>query len=138
MFRASLKEKFERIFDLPKVTFDSHGDKEFVHDDSKEQLCIFIEVSESLNYIQDSQAIAKVTGTGTVFANSDRLPYGYFSKKIHAAAIEDVKDLFFYKLEENAGQMVNIDQRSFSFIYLWKAQYNPNQGTLNQLEVNEA
>jgi hypothetical protein len=126
MFEKSLSDRLKRIFDLKKATFD-------LPSESQEQECLFIEVVSSKNQVTDAKFKAKVTGKIRVFCNTDKLPYGYFSKKIAEADPEDTKDLFFYDIEENNGTFLNIAERTMSFIYLFDGQYNPDIGDINQL-----
>lgn len=135
MFEASLKSKFEKIFQLKRTTFDTHGDPADVHSDSRQQECLFIEIVDSRNMIKDGKAVARVTGRAHVFCQNEKLPYGYFSKKIRNADKADTRDFFFYDLEQHDPFFLNIARRSFSFIYLFSTQYDPNLGLLNELEV---
>lgn len=123
MFEKSLADKLKRIFDLKKVTFDLPGD-------AQEQECIFIEVKTSASRVKDKKSTANVTGAVRIFCNSEKMPYGYVTKRIVEAKPEDTKDLFFYDFEENAGQFRNISERSMSFIYLFESQYNPDVGEI--------
>ncbi len=131
MFEAALSERLKRIFDLKKVTFD-------LPSDSREQECIFIEVESAKARLKDARQIARVSGKIRVFCNSDKLPYGYFSKKIHRAAAADTRDLFFFDFEENAGTIGNICERSMSFIYLFESQHDPNTGSIENVTIAEA
>ncbi len=126
MFEKSLTEKLKKIFDLDKATFD-------LPSESQEQEIIFIEVVSSKNNVSDAKFKAKVTGKIRVFCNTEKLPYGYFSKKIAEADPADTKDLFFYDIEENNGTFRNIAERTMSFIYLFDVQYNPAIGEINEL-----
>ncbi len=138
MFEDGLKEKIKRIFDLDKATFNAHGDIADIHSDSKEQQCLFIKVEKSHNALHDGKFIARVEGKITVFCNAEKLPYGYFTKKIVEANPEDSKDFYFFNMEENANQFQNISERNISFIYLFESQYDPNVGTLNEVETESA
>lgn len=129
MFEASLSEKLKRIFDLKKATFN-------LPSESQEQETLFIEVSSAKNKIKDGRATAVVRGKIRVFCNQDKVPYGYFSKKIDSAAKVDIQDLFFYDIEENAGTFLNISERSMSFVYLFETQYDPALGEINELETS--
>lgn len=129
MFEKSLADKLKRIFDLDKVTFD-------LPSESQEQECIFIDVKTSAGRVKDGFFTAKVTGGVRIYANSEKMPYGYLTKRIVEAKPEDTKDLFFYDFEENAGQFRNISERSMSFIYLFDSQYNPNVGEIEGLITN--
>lgn len=135
MFEASLKGKFERIFQLKRTTFETHGSPSDIQSDSKQQECLFIEIIDSRNVIKDGKAVARVTGRGSVFCQNEKLPYAYFSKSVAKAEAADTKDIFFYDLEQHDPIYLNIARRSFSFIYLFSTQYDPNLGILNELEV---
>lgn len=126
MFEKELSDKLKRIFDLEKVTYHASSD-------SQEQECIFIKVQSSKNHVSDGRFRGRVTGQVNVFGNIDKLPYGYFSKKIAESKIADVKDFLFYDFEENVETIDNICQRTLSFIYLFDMQYNPNLGELTSI-----
>lgn len=128
MFERSLEEKLKSIFDLDKVSYNLPSDE-------REQEVIFIEVQTARNQIKDKLQLSRVTGQIRVFAQLDKLPYGYFTKKISEADKTLTKDLFFYDIEDNAGTFMNVCERSMSFLYLFKSQYDPNQGLLNELET---
>ena len=138
MFKKSLQTKLENIFDLERTTFDAPSE-------SQEQECAFIEIDSSKNSIRDGREVAKVTGKIKVFGNSGHLPYGYFSKKISAAKVADTMGLFFYDIEMNAGvipsmtsagTVLNIVERTVSFVYLYDAQYDPEHGSLTTLNTS--
>lgn len=129
MFEASLSDKLKRIFDLDKVTYASPSE-------SQEQECIFIEIESAKNQIKDKRQVSRVLGKIRVFASSDKLPYGYFSKKIQAANTSDTRELFFYEIEENHGTFQNICERSLSFVYFYDSQYDPEQGTITSIEFD--
>ncbi len=126
MFEKTLSAKLKRIFDLSKVSFD-------LPSESQEQECLFIEVVSSKGHVKDKKFVSKVTGKIRVFCNTDKLPYGYFSKRIDSAETDDTKDLFFYDIEENNGTFRNIAERTLSFVYLFEAEYNPNLGLITEL-----
>jgi hypothetical protein len=130
MFENDLKDSLLRIFDLKRATYQAPSE-------SAEQEILFIEVSNSRNNIQEKRSTAIVTGTIRVYANADKLPFGYFSKRIASAKVEDVSKFFFADFEENTVRFQNIVERSLSFTYLWSSQYDPNLGTLNQLVIEE-
>lgn len=128
MFEQALIEKFQKVFEVKKVTFDTPAP------DDHEQETIFIEVALSKNVIKDGKAMARVQGKAYMFAEHEKLPYGFFSKAIKEHA-DDTKDLFFYEIEENTKLHHNLSQRGFSFIYFFNSQYDPDLGTLNSIEL---
>lgn len=133
MFKKSLEDKLKRIFDFDAVEYD-------IPDEAQEQEKVFIQVDKCRSTIKEGIQIADVTGMIRVFANTDKLPYGYFHKRLRDAAISDTKDLFFYNFEENEGQFRNITERTFGFRYFYNSQYDPEMGTITSIEteVNES
>lgn len=130
MFESKLKETFQRIFDVKKVSFDQPGE-------SQEQECLFIEISTSKNAIKDGLALAMVEGNCIMFANGEKLPFGFFSKRIRQADLADTKDLFFFDIEGNTKRYGNIVQRGFSFVYFFRGQYDPETGSITSIEFME-
>ena len=128
MFEKDLSDKLQRIFDLKKVSYHEISG-------SQEQECLFIKIQTSQNQVADGKLRGKVTGQITLFANEDKLPYGYFAKQMALAKISDIKNLFFFDFEENVGTIDNITQRTASFIYLFDMQYNPNMGEITSITV---
>jgi hypothetical protein len=126
MFEKDLAAKFQRVFDMKKVTYDAVSD-------SHEQECLFINVISCKSQVKDKKFCGKVTGKINIFGNADKLPYGYMSKRVQKCDPLDVKDLFFYDFEENVNTMENIVERTASFIYLFEMQYDPNLGEINEL-----
>ncbi len=131
MFEKALKDKLTRIFDLDKVTYD-------LPSTSQEQEACFIAVEKAPCKILDGRQMARVTGKLHVFASLDKLPYGYFTKKIAEADWADTKDLFFFDFEENRGTFRNITERSLGFVYLYDSQYDPNVGELTSVNLSIA
>lgn len=129
MFEKTLTEKLQRIFDLKKVTFDHPSE-------SQEQEGIFVAVESAKCKVIDARQIARVTGTLHIFASADKLPFGYFSKKIAAADPADTKDLFFYNFEEHAGTFLNIAERKLGFVYLYDSQFDPAIGDLSSINLS--
>jgi hypothetical protein len=128
MFETELSEKLKTIFDFDKVKFETPSDM-------REQEVLFVEIEQAKNTIKDKQQLSLVTGTITVLANQDKLPYGYFSKKIHEASHDLTKDFFFYDFENNSSVYRNIVSRSLSFNYIYKGQYNTNDYKIEEIEL---
>lgn len=128
MFEATLKAAVKQIFDFDKVTYDAVSE-------DQEQEVLFIEVESSRNSIKDGLQTAKVTGKLRAFANSDKLPFGYFSKKIQEADVSLTYPFFFYEFEESSQGFRNIVERSLSFVYFFDSQYNPELGTISSIDL---
>ncbi len=129
MFEATLTAKLKKIFELDRCNFNLPGD-------AQEQETLFIQVESAQSRIKETRQYCKVTGSIRVFANSDKLPYGYFAKCINKADFDDTKDLFFFDIEENQGTFLNITERTMGFVYFFNSQYDPNVGTLTDLELS--
>lgn len=128
MYEATLLETFRRIFDFKRATYD-------LPSESQEQETLFVEIKTSDNRCTDGRFLARVTGQIVVFCNVEKLPYGYFGKKIAEASASDTANLFFFDMEQNAGTFASISQRSLSFIYLFDSQHNPISETITGIEV---
>lgn len=132
MFKKSLQKKLESIFQFKKTTFDAPSD-------SFEQDTLFIEIDKATPRISTGVAYCKAEGTLIVFSQANKLPFGYFNKAIERALPDDVRDLFFYEIDVDiagsASRTQNIHERRVKFIYLYKEQYDPNQGQLNTLNM---
>lgn len=130
MFEASLKEKLKRIFDFDKVSFA-------IPSESQEQEGMFIQVDQVRSSIKDARQVCKVQGKLIVYASNEKLPYGYFSKKIQEAELADTRDLYFYDFEGNAGRYQDISERSLGFIYFFNSQYNPDIGSITSINLEQ-
>lgn len=131
MFEATFASQLKRIFDMDKVTYDRPGE-------SQEQEGIFVDVESCQARVIDKRQIARVTGKLIVFAQNNKLPYGYFMKCIDAARPADKRGLFVFELESNRGTYRNIAERSASFVYLFDSQYDPSIGTLEEVNFTES
>lgn len=129
MFEKRLAEQIGKILDMGKVSFDAPSE-------SQEQEGVFIQVSRARTRVKAARQIAHVVGVIRVFAASNKLPYGYFAKKIEDAPADLKRGLFFYDFEENAGKYRNIVERSVSFQYLFDSQYDPAIGTISTVNLS--
>ena len=127
MFEATLEAKFKTVFDVKKVSYSLPGE-------SEEQECLFVEVESARNQVTDGNIKIVVQGKASMFANGDKLPFGYFAKKI-AEHLSDTKDLFFFDIEANSRIYQNKVQRGFAFVYFFNSQYDPDLGTLNSIDI---
>jgi len=130
VFENQLKETLRAIFQFKKVTYDLPSEE------MPEQECLFINIDRSRNTIKDGRQFAMVTGSMAVWANRDKLPFGFFSKKIQEADISLTKDLYFYELEDNTRTILNICERRGSFTYFFNSQYNPDLGTIESVDID--
>jgi hypothetical protein len=130
VFEAALEATFKAIFEVKKVTYNEISD-------SQEQGCIFIEVENSRNTIKDGRQRALVTGNALMFGPYEKMPFGFFSKKIAKADPALTKPFFFFDFETNTRRYGDIVQRGFGFVFLYDAQYDPAIGEISSLEFTE-
>lgn len=131
MFEADLKQRFERIFGIPKVTFSAPGE-------SEEQGCLFVDIQSASSAVKKGRQIARVVGAISIFARSEKIPFGYFTKKINAASLELVSGLFFHNVDETSKRSQDIVERKCSFVFLYSGEYDPKVGSLTSVELSEA
>lgn len=129
MFERALEDLFKEIFLVKKTSFNLPGE-------SQEQDCLFIDIENSRNTIKDGKAIAMVSGNAFMFGTADKLPFGFYSKKIERADKTKTKDLFFFDIEVNTRRYQDIIQRGFSFVYFFSGQYDPEIGIINEIDLN--
>lgn len=135
MFKASLEKKLKAIFGVSKVTFNAPSD-------AFEQDCIFIEL-EGAPLISTgggsakAQERAKVTGSIVMFSQDNKLPYGFFNKRLEQASATDKAGLAFYNLDQDVAsspaRIQNIHERRCRFVFFYKGEYDPNQGELDEV-----
>lgn len=130
MFEKELEEKLKAIFKLKKVSYSQPSN-------AKEQETLFIEIENAKNSIKDGRVVSMITGHAVVFGNSDKLPFGYFSKCIKQADPSLTKELFFFDIENNSRIYQNIVERSFGFIYFFSGQYDPDIGSITSVLIME-
>ncbi len=133
MYESELEDLFKQIFGVKKVSYALPGE-------SEEQECLFVDIEKSDNVIKDGRAIARVTGHAKMFANAEKLPFGFFSKAIYRADSSLTKNFFFFDFESNILTFANIVQRGFGFVYFFDEQYDPEKGTITSvtIEVEES
>lgn len=131
MFKKELQKKLEGIFGLGKTTFNDPSDK-------FEQDTLFITIAQVRSNAGKGSITAEVRGYVTVYAQTDKFPYGFFNKRIALASAELTKGLFFYDIDVDVvaseARLVNIGEHRTSFVYFYKAQYDPNQGSLTEVD----
>jgi hypothetical protein len=125
---STLQEKIKKIFDLKSVSFDSPSE-------SQEQEKAFIEVEETNVKVVDKIQTARVTGVITIFAHSGKMPMDYLATKLALARAEDKANLSFFDIGLSKGRLQNIDERTVRFVYFYSGQYDPNLGTLNDVDI---
>lgn len=125
-----MADKLQKIFGVKKVTYVMPGE-------SREQEFLFVEVERAAGQAKDGLYIARVEGTCQLFGTAEKIPFGYLSKAITKADAALVKDFFFTDFEANTKIFANIVQRSFSFVYFFRSQYDPKIGSISSLEIDE-
>lgn len=132
MFRKALEARMKAIFGFEKVTLDAPSD-------SFEQDTLFIELQRPLTRTSEGKVFARVTGQVIVYSQDNKMPYGFFSKRIEKAGHELTKDFFFFDVDVNQenspARLQNISERRTSFVFFYSAQYDPKLGELTTLEM---
>lgn len=132
MFKKEMLDKLHKIFGMRKTTFD-------IPSEAFEQDTLFIEILKVRSNTGQGKARAHVEGQLVIYSQNDKLTYGFFNKRIEQADPALTKDFFFFDMEVPAlnspARLQNISERRVSFVYLYSAQYDPNQGELTSLEV---
>lgn len=129
MFEKDMKERLQRIFDLP-VSYSEPGE-------SNEQEKIFVQINRARPKIKDGKELCMVEAEVSVFGSLDKMPYGYFSKAIDRSDPDDRSRFFFFEFEQNTQIFQNIVQRSFSLVFFYSGQYDPEQGSITSTTINE-
>lgn len=128
MFEAELKEKLQRIFGVRKATYEQPSE-------AKEQEVIFISIETATSKVTQGLGVAMAQGSFSIFASSEKMPFGYINKRINLAANSDTKDFVFYNIDENQKYFGNLVERKSSFTFFYRGDYDPNQGDLTSIEL---
>lgn len=128
---TSLSTKLKTIFGVPRVTFD------MPNDEAVEQETLFVQLQSNRGTFGDGVERARVSGTAFIYAQQKKFPLNYLMKRIKNADAADVKDLFFEDIEETDAVFQNLVRRSFSFLYFFSGQYDPDNGTITSIEFTE-
>jgi hypothetical protein len=131
MFETQMVSDLKAIFEFDKVTFEAPSD-------SEEQECLFINVENTVFSVKPGHEYARVSGRLVVYANSQKLPFGYFYKQIDKADTDISSRFAFFEFEENAWRYRNICERSVRFVYFLNKQYDPEQGSITSINLQEA
>ncbi len=131
MFENDLKARLQRIFDFKKTRYDDPGD-------SLEQECLFVNIDHAKCKVSDKTQRARVTGQFVVYGSFDKLPFGYFEKQIAKADSEDTVRFFFYETDHSLPMIDNIVRRSSRFVFFYDAQYDPDIGTITDIDIQES
>ncbi len=136
MFREDLKRRLEKIFGM-KVSYNDPG--------SFEQDTIFVEILQGKVTATKGWSYAKVTGSLQVFTQTEKMPYGFFAKRINSAGKELTGPLHFQDIDTDVpssqARTMNIHERRCGFLFLFKEQYDvpkPLEGvTMEQISLIE-
>ncbi len=130
--------KLEGIFGFKKTTYDAPSANNA--NGTFEQDVLFIEINEANSRVtQSGKAYSKVLGSLVVFAQMEKMPFGYFNKKIQQADPSLTGKFFFFDIDLNPAsspaRIQNITERRLRFVYLYSGQYDPDHGELTGLEI---
>ncbi len=133
-----MSEKLRGIFGFRKTTYDAPAIS--ASTGTFEQDTLFIEINEATSRVtQSGKAFAKVLGSLVVFSQMDKMPFGFFNKKIQQADPSLTGKFFFFDIDLNPAnspaRIQNITERRLRFVYLYSGDYDPSQGELTSLEI---
>ena len=132
MFSKVLIEKLEKIFLMKKTTMDAPSE-------DYEQDTLFIEIAEAKTTVSGSRIRCRVVGAVTVYSQVNKLPYGFFSKKIELAKPKDKAPFFFSEIDNDIAsspsRVQNIHERRTNFVFIYDGQFDPNKGKLTSLQL---
>lgn len=119
--------KLKKIFGTRKVTLSAPSD-------DREQDTLFVILERNKSSLSKDTISFKVEGVLTMFSQNEKLPLGFFLKKIDQAKAEDKKGFFFHSFDENNQYGIqNLCERKVSFVYVGSEQYDPDKGQLTDL-----
>lgn len=135
MFREEVADALTTIFGLKRTTFDAPS---MDSSGSFEQDTLFIQIDEAPFRVTEGKAHAKVLGTLIVFSQIEKLPFGFFSRRINMAPYALTKNFYFFDIDtvpaNSPARIQNIAERRVRFVYLYSAQYDPEHGSITSLE----
>ena len=132
MFRKELDRRLQAIFDFSKTTY-------LAPSESYEQDTLFIEIHRALPNTSAASKTqrARVHGAIVVYSQGNRLPYGFFNKRLEQADPALRRGLMFYETDidvaDSPARLQNIHERRANFLFLYDSEYDPNQGSLTSV-----
>ncbi len=137
MFRKDLQTRLQKIFQMGKTTYLAPSN-EF------EQNTLFVEVLHArprVNSAMGGRETAKVEGTLTVFSQDNVMPFGFITKAIERADPSQTAPFLFHDIDvdlaSSPARAQNIHERRTSFVFLYDSQFDPNKGSLTEIEFTE-
>jgi len=136
MFRKDLERRAKEIFQFEKVTY-------LAPSDTFEQDTLFIRIHNARTRVSGAEGgreHAKVNGSFLVYSQGDRLPYGFFAKRVENALPTLTKPFLFMNMDtdnpESPARLQNIHERVVDFVFLYDSQYDPDKGELDSIELS--
>lgn len=129
MFEKSLEDKLQNIFKLKRVDFR-------LPSESQEQNVLFVAIDQAPTRVKDGRQVAKVSGSIRAFGTHTDFPHGYFGRCIGDAGDDVIRGLYFTDIDESAGTYADLDVRSARFVFFYDSQYDPDQGTINEVNID--
>lgn len=124
-----IKNRLEKIFGIKRVSFDTPEDTKDI-----EQDVLFVTIDDAQSRPSEGVVKSRVSGTLRIYSQIEKIPIGFFSKRIDRADPELTKPFFFFDVEQVVPIYQSISERSARFLFLHTAQYNPPRGTITELE----
>jgi hypothetical protein len=128
MVEKALREALNRIFQFPDITYNAPAEE------TPEQDKLFLKIDKPNASIKDGVEIYRIEGQAFIYTLRDRYNLGYIPKRIRHADLADTNKFYFYEIEENLPVYQNLVRRSFSFVYFFSGDYDPNNGTITSID----
>lgn len=121
--------KLKRIFGVKDVILGAPGDKQ-------EQDVLFVGIERNRTSMTKNKINFMIEGVITMYSQIDKLPLGFFHKKVEQAKVQDKEGFFFHRFDEGSMYSIqNLCERTVSFVLVSSEQYDPDKGLLNRLEL---
>lgn len=128
MLENKLKSDLEKIFGVD-ATYDAASPE------TREQDKLFIELETPFSNFIDGKVNMRVSGTVKIFAQNTKIPINFFASAVAKADHSLTKNFFFSEMDENTPLFRNLVQRSFSFVYFFSGQHDPDIGTIESIKT---
>lgn len=128
MLENKLKKDLETIFGV-KATYDAASPE------AREQDKLFVELETPFSNFVDGKVNMRVSGTAKIFAENNKIPINFFAAAVARADHDFVKNFFFSEMDENTTLFRNLVQRSFSFVYFFSGQHDPDLGSIESIKT---
>lgn len=128
MMEERIKSKLSSIFGM-RAKLEAVGEHQ-------EQDVMFISLSRNRSTFKGSNISYRIEGDVTIYTQINKIPIGFFNKKIDLANADDKSSFFFFNIDENNQYSIqNLCEKKLSFIYIDQEQFDPSKGQITELNL---